>query len=198
MRGLPKEFTPSEAAAISGLSLRSVQREIDEGPVTKARSESNGRRRLDIAALLYLVILRDVEKVFSKDGKKLIYKAVRSDGSHESADAGQTPSLMKLFDLQKARAELRRQLSKLTAAKHMVVTDPEIRGGEPVIKGTRIGVYEVATMLERGATAAEILEGYPTLRPRHLELAVVYAKAYPRRGRPPRHPWHRNPVALPN
>ena len=80
------------------------------------------------------------------------------------------------------------EIATLAKAKAMVATDPEIRGGEPVIKGTRIGVYEVATMLERGAGKEDILSGYPTLKPEHLELALIYAKAYPRRGRPPRHP----------
>jgi len=90
------------------------------------------------------------------------------------------------------------QLGSLAKAAAMVVSDPEIRGGEPVIKGTRIGVYEVATMLQRGASKEEILSGYPTLRPEHLDLAVIYAKAYPRRRRLPKHPWRRRPVALPD
>jgi uncharacterized protein (DUF433 family) len=72
----------------------------------------------------------------------------------------------------------------------MVVCDPEIRGGLPVIKGTRIGVYEVAAMLDQGETEEEFLEGYPTLKREQLELSKMYAAAYPRRGRPPRHPWH--------
>jgi len=80
----------------------------------------------------------------------------------------------------------------------MVVVDPEIRGGEPVIKGTRIGVYEVATMLQRGASKEEILSGYPTLKPQHLELALIYANAYPQRPRRLKHPWHARPVALPD
>jgi uncharacterized protein (DUF433 family) len=75
----------------------------------------------------------------------------------------------------------------------MVVEDPEIRGGEPCIKGTRIGVYEIADMLDQGASEAEILEGYPSLKRYQLELAKTYAQAYPRRGRPPSHPWHQRP-----
>jgi len=36
----------------------------------------------------------------------------------------------------------------------------------------------------------EILAGYPTLKREHLEIAQFYAAAHPRRGRPPKHPWH--------
>jgi len=147
---------------------------------------------------LYFVLVKDFEKLFSKHGKQLIYRAVRRSWPPQPDAASEEPAVLGLLDLQKAWSEMTQQLAKLARAKTMVVSDPEIRGGEPVIRGTRIGVYEVATMLERGAGEEEILSGYPTLQPEHLALAVIYAKAYPRRGRPPRHPWHRRPVALPD
>lgn len=194
-----ERFTPSEAAAISGLGLRSIQREIDEGPVSGARAARAGhRRRLSERDLLYFLLVKDFEKLFSKHGKQLIYKAVRGCLPPIKDAAVKSASVLGLLDVQKARSELTGQLARLAKAKAMVASDSEIRGGEPVIKGTRIGVYEVATMLQRGASREEILSGYPTLRPEHLELAVIYAKAYPRRGRPPKHPWHRRPVALPD
>jgi uncharacterized protein (DUF433 family) len=56
-------------------------------------------------------------------------------------------------------------------------------GGEPVFKGTRIPVYGIAAMLEAGATAEEMLSGYPKLTERLLELARIWAAAHPRRGR---------------
>ena len=43
----------------------------------------------------------------------------------------------------------------------MVITDPEIMGGTPVFKGTRIPVELVAEMLAQGASAGKILEGTP-------------------------------------
>ncbi len=72
----------------------------------------------------------------------------------------------------------------------MVLRDPEILGGEPVIRGTRIPVHLVGDILEQGANEEEILSGYPTLKRENLELAHIYVRAYPRRGRPPKHPWH--------
>ncbi len=196
----PQEtFTPSEAAVVSGLALHSVQREIDEGPLRKARPALFGvGRRLNKNDLLYLALVKDFQKLLSRRGKELIYTAVRKYPPLGAKSAAKQPHVFGLLDIQKARSEVRGQLSRLAQAKAMVVSDPEIRGGEPVIKGTRIGVYEVATMLQRSASKEEILSGYPTLRPEHLDLAVIYAKAYPRRGRPPKHPWHRRPVALPD
>jgi uncharacterized protein (DUF433 family) len=73
----------------------------------------------------------------------------------------------------------------------MIVSDPEVMRGTPVYRGTRIPVHAIADMLAQGATLQEILEGYPALTREAVELAPVYAKAFPRRGRPPARPWAR-------
>ena len=70
-----------------------------------------------------------------------------------------------------------------------VVSDPEVMSGTPVFKGTRIPVDLVADMLAQGATAEEILEGYPTLSMEKISMAPLYMKAFPRRGRPFHRAW---------
>ena len=82
-------------------------------------------------------------------------------------------------------------LRRLVQAERMIVSDPDIMKGTPAFRGTRIPVHAVADMLGQGATAEEILEGYPALTREAVELAPVYAKAFPRRGRPPARPWAR-------
>ncbi len=72
-------------------------------------------------------------------------------------------------------------LSKMEAlanAEAAVVIDPEIRGGLPVMRGTRIGVYEVADLC-KVETVHDILAGFPSLTQKHLEHASLYAKAHP-------------------
>ncbi|GAJ96059.1 DUF433 domain-containing protein [Rhizobium rhizogenes] len=73
---------------------------------------------------------------------------------------------------------------ELDAARAAVVSDPEILGGKPVLKGTRIPVYTIAAMLAANTPEDEILEDYPSLDLVKLKLAAVYAKANPPRGRP--------------
>jgi uncharacterized protein (DUF433 family) len=58
--------------------------------------------------------------------------------------------------------------------RQLVTSNPEIMGGTPVFKGTRIPVDLVADMLAQGATTDEILEGYPTLNKEMLSLAPLY------------------------
>jgi len=182
-------YTPAEAAAVAGLPIKTVQKAIDEGPFTKAKKRAG--RSLRAPDLLYLVTIRNIDsrivKLSTPAKAELLRKLDRwwsGDSSVDLAVGGL------LFQAKSARRELRTRLSKLQQAQRMVMSDPEIRGGLPVIKGTRIGVHEVAGMLDQGETEADLLDGYPALKRQQLELARIYAAAYPRRGRPPRHPWH--------
>jgi uncharacterized protein (DUF433 family) len=79
-------------------------------------------------------------------------------------------------------------LAKLAKARALVVEDPEILSGTPVIKGTRIPVYDIAACVEEGLTTDRILAGYSSLTTDDVELAVLYARVNPPRGRPPKSP----------
>ena len=61
-----------------------------------------------------------------------------------------------------------KQIARL---RQLVTSDPEIMRGTLVFKGTRIPVDLVADMLAQGATAEEILDGYPTLNEEMISLA---------------------------
>ncbi|MFC4172882.1 DUF433 domain-containing protein [Microvirga sp. GCM10011540] len=60
-----------------------------------------------------------------------------------------------------------------------IVSDPEILGGMPVIKGTRVLVYDLAASVQTGIPRERILAAYPSIREHHLDLAVSYAEANP-------------------
>lgn len=64
---------------------------------------------------------------------------------------------------------------QLARLRQPVTSDPEIMAGTPGFKGTRIPVDLVADMLAQGATAEEILEGYPALNEEMLLLAPACA-----------------------
>jgi uncharacterized protein (DUF433 family) len=85
-----------------------------------------------------------------------------------------------------------RRLSQLKDAQQMVVEDPEILRSTPVIRGTRIPVHDVASLVDAGTPVQEILGIYPRLTPSEIELASIYAKANPQRGRPRRRSFPRN------
>jgi uncharacterized protein (DUF433 family) len=76
------------------------------------------------------------------------------------------------------------RLERLKAARSLVVSDPEVLGGAPVLRGTRVPVHDLAASVAAGIPMARILAAYPALDAEKLDLAVVYAEANPARGRP--------------
>jgi len=57
--------------------------------------------------------------------------------------------------------------------KAYIEVNPEIRFGKPVVKGTRITVYDVLQWLASGMTHEEILNDFPQLSEQGL-LACIY------------------------
>lgn len=59
----------------------------------------------------------------------------------------------------------------------IVTVDPEILGGKPVFRGTRVPVGVLFENLEDGLTLDEILDAYPTLS-RGVALKALHQAAY--------------------
>ncbi len=60
-------------------------------------------------------------------------------------------------------------------AKYKIISDPEILGGKPVIKGTRISVEVIMNFIAAGMSIEEINEGYPELEREEIQAAISYA-----------------------
>ena len=70
-----------------------------------------------------------------------------------------------------------------------IVVDEEIKGGTPVIRGTRMTVYAVLGRVDHGETIDDILADNPDLTREALEAAIIYARSHPLVGRPGGRPW---------
>lgn len=55
--------------------------------------------------------------------------------------------------------------------------DPEVVHGRPAIRGTRMRVADVLSLLAEGADEAEILEDYPYLAGEDIRACLAYAAA---------------------
>lgn len=55
------------------------------------------------------------------------------------------------------------------------------RGGRPCIRGLRITVYDVLSMMSTGMTDEEILHDFPELEPADLTAVLAYAADRERR-----------------
>ncbi len=58
-----------------------------------------------------------------------------------------------------------------------ITADPEIFGGKPIIRGMRISVELILSLLAQGETREEILADYPDLEPEDIRACLAYARA---------------------
>lgn len=56
-----------------------------------------------------------------------------------------------------------------------ITFDPKIMGGRACIRGMRIPVSVIVSQVAHGATADEILRGYPDLEREDIQQALEYA-----------------------
>ena len=60
----------------------------------------------------------------------------------------------------------------MASTSDVIVRDPEILGGTPVFRGTRVPLQALFDSLEGGETLEEFLQGFPTVT-RELAIAAL-------------------------
>ncbi|MCB8883957.1 DUF433 domain-containing protein [Acidisoma cellulosilytica] len=175
------------------LSVKAVNNAIDKKtvPAITGRREGHAMRLLDLRALMSLSLERRLADRFVPEFRREVFDALGSASRDTVTLEG---GFLKL-DLREPRRELAISLRALRRARHLVISNPEIMGGDPVFRGTRIPVHLIAALVGQGSSEADLLEAYPRLTTEMVQLAPIYAAAYPIRGRPRTQPWHdRQPV----
>src|SRR5258708_5628200 len=181
-------YTPAQASAITGLPLAAVHKAIDSRLIRprSSRSGATVRRLLSKEQLIYLQLEAEGLRLLPVGTRREIAESIQRSPKTEKLPVANGAAL--LIEIGTARRAVESQLKQLARMEEMVVSDPDIMRGTPVFKGTRIPVDLVADMLAQSASAEEILEGYPTLSKEKIAMALLYMRAFPRRGRP-RRPW---------
>jgi uncharacterized protein (DUF433 family) len=178
-------FTPTEAAVLTGLPLKAVNNAIDKKTISPVPGEERGRL-LDTRALMSLSIERRLsDRIATPELRRKVFDALADAPRNVISLEG---GLLKI-DLREPRRALAASLRDLRRARRLVVSDPEILGGDPVFRGTRVPVHVIAELVAQGAKPAELIEGYPRLTAEMVRLAPVYAAAYPLRGPRRKQPW---------
>jgi uncharacterized protein (DUF433 family) len=62
-----------------------------------------------------------------------------------------------------------------TALLERITANPEIFGGKPVIRGMRISVELILSLLAQGVSQADILADYPDLESDDVRACLAYA-----------------------
>jgi uncharacterized protein (DUF433 family) len=182
-------YTPAQAAALTGLPLAAVHKAIDSRLIRPhtARSGATLRRLLTKEQLIFLQLEAEGLRLLPVATRRDIAESIRQSPGKAKMHVPNGTAL--LIEIGPARRRIESQLKRLERIEETVVSDPEIMRGTPVFKGTRIPVDLVADMLAHGAAAEEILEGYPALNKEKIDIAPLYMREFPRRGRPSYRPW---------
>jgi uncharacterized protein (DUF433 family) len=173
----------NEAAKLSGASAAVVNKAIEQKVVhtKKVRSGSAIDAR-DIGALLIFAALPFRLPVTLK---RNVAAWVR-----EAATGSELP-LSDAVIVRKSEAvdqAIQRALRYVDLRERFLEVNPEVQGGEPVIRGTRVPIRGLAKQIQAGETMDVLREEYDYIDPAAFQFAVMWADANPRRGRPAR-PW---------
>lgn len=186
-------LTPSEAAVIAGVSVRDINRVIDEKLLPEGLATTEDGRRIQLAACPLVGFYFGAAKVLTAEERLLLIRRFAERITTDMADrpfAGWRKADWSVRDgfltvsLAEFVAEADDRSARLAKAQDMVVEDPAILGGTPVIRGTRVPVHDVLASVTAGMSRERILAAYPGLDEVMLDLAVLYAEANPVRGRP--------------
>lgn len=58
---------------------------------------------------------------------------------------------------------------------NLILINPDIRFGKPVITGTRICVSDILSCLQNGMSFDEIIEDFPELKKEHIPEVLTFA-----------------------
>ena len=181
-------LTTTEAAVVAGVSVDDVNRAIDRKILPENLYWTATVRTLKRDACLWIAFWFETSEWLTPDARQRMI----SEGSNRCPSWAD----LRTCKLQESRTikvgiqdiwdEVNARLNELQNAQKMVIEDPEILSGTPVIQGTRIPVYDVASLVDEKTPMDELKELYPRLSEEQFRLASLYAKARPLRGRPKR------------
>lgn len=182
----------TEAAVVARVALRDVNRVIDERILPESFVSVDGGRRVAVTGCALIASYFDSAERLTSEERLF---AIRETGSrmHRFRTLGLASLIRKdwivrdeflTIDLAPFVRRTKDRMERLDAAREIVVSDPDMLGGVPVVRGTRVPVHDVAASVAAGLPMARILAAYPSLDADEIELAAIYADANPARGRP--------------
>jgi uncharacterized protein (DUF433 family) len=173
-----QQFTTAEVAALVGLdSERVIRKEVEHGLI-----EGGNPPRMDWPVVAYFAVLSELGLELGVDDRRRLLKLVRNAVARHLAEVDL--SRVVRLELGKVLGELESRIDRFLRWKSGLTVSPDVLGGEPAFPNSRLAVRRVAGLLDRGVSVDEIQEDYPYLTKDDIAFARIFARAYPRVGRP--------------
>ncbi len=187
-------WTIREAAAIAELPSKTIRTIIDREGLVRGAAEASKRRAgylLSLRDLVYLKLRAEFPFALSKSDRGALESLVRG---RKTAACGwrvegqelllECPRIRVGVDYARLREKLMRNAAAFEWGQQRIVSDLAVLNGEPVFRGTRIPLAEVAALIRRGITDSQLAEGYPSLQQVDFDYVRIFARLGKRPGRP--------------
>lgn len=184
---------PTEAAVVSGVELSIVNHVIERALPARVVRRGKGKS-VSAEACFYIAFYHHSASKLTTEERR--FAILDIDSRVAAADErGSTWNSLRRhctvhhefleLNLERFWTQTHERWGRYLAALKAVTIDSEILGGVPVIKDTRIPAHDVAASLASGIAMSRIRSAYPSLDEEQIELAGLYARANPLKGRPP-------------
>lgn len=187
-------FSVSEAAALAEVSPETIRTALEKKSVVPSSKRKTGkavRYQFSVGDVLFMKVLVEFPFALSKEDKQSLAK-ILSRGNRKAASWSREGAdlVYRAGDIQVSveckafRQKLARNLSAFRWGRRRIVSYPDVLGGEPVFRGTRIPVQHVASLFRKGVSEKEIAEDFPALSSRDLAYARLFSRLGEKPGRP--------------
>ena len=187
-------FSVNEAAAIAEVSPETIRTALDKKSVKPSHKRKTGkavRHQFSVGDVLFVKLLVEFPFPLSREDKKALAQILArgdtrsSHWSREGADLVYRSGKMQLLvECKSFRQTVAKNLATFRWGRRRVVSSPEVLGGEPVFRGTRIPVQHVASLFRKSVPEQEIVEDFPSLSERDLAYARLFSRLGEKPGRP--------------
>jgi uncharacterized protein (DUF433 family) len=191
-------WTIREAAAISELPAKTIRATIDREGLRQGLADESRTRsgyQLSLRDLIYIKLRAEFPFALGRADKAALEGLVRGRKTAASSWRAvgqelvlQTSNVTVSVDYACLREQLTRNAAAFEWGQQRIVSDFAILHGEPVFRGTRIPLAEVAALIRRGLTDAQLAEKYPSLLQVDFDYARIFARLGKRPGRPRKPP----------
>ena len=185
---LETALTPREASFVADVGYDRSTKAFENREVTNVAGRPR-KRTLDLRGVFAMAVA-DRLKRYPDPVKKRIQGQIAaamknaralSDVQDVACDDQVVVTTFRATELARGVEE---RLRKVERMRELIVDDEDVQAGAPTFRGTRIMVRHIAGLIGNGVDRQEIAEDFPEVTDEMIDLATLYDRLYPQRGRP--------------
>ncbi|WP_376694376.1 DUF433 domain-containing protein [Wenzhouxiangella sp. EGI_FJ10409] len=188
------EIETRVAATVAGQTPKAIRQEFQR--VLKRSAVSAGRARLQLSFrdVIYFCFKKELEQEgisVGPDERRELYSVFRRNVAlsgrwrRDGQQLKRSGNVPVVFDLGPIINRSSSELRAYRLGSTRIERNPEICGGQPVFRGTRVPVQQVVEQIRQGVPVEQLREDYPALDRAALSYAALKARMGNDPGRPP-------------